>query len=74
QIALCEDELKMPQQAAKHRQLLTSLFPNSPAARSLVVEATTTEAAPGTAPTSTDAPATAPAAPPTAPAEGTSKQ
>ncbi len=31
EIAEAEDHLKMPEQAARHRQLLTSLFPQSPA-------------------------------------------
>jgi TolA-binding protein len=65
QLAACEDELKMPAAAAKHRQLLSSLFPNSPAARVLPAEASAAK----TATTSTES-----AVPPTAPAEGTSKQ
>ncbi|MEN9723604.1 MAG: tol-pal system protein YbgF [Pseudomonadota bacterium] len=32
QMAICEDELKMQGAAAQHRQLLSSLFPSSPAA------------------------------------------
>jgi TolA-binding protein len=63
EIAGCEDELKMPAAAAKHRQLLSSLFPNSPAAREPV------------APSAISTPPSADTAvPPTAPAEGTSKQ
>ncbi len=72
QLAVCEDELKMPAAAAKHRQLLASLFPNSPAARELLASATATQAP---APESMIAPAAAESSvPPTAPAEGTSKQ
>jgi TolA-binding protein len=33
QLAIAEENLKKPQEAAKHRQQLTSLFPQSPAAR-----------------------------------------
>ncbi|MBU6374391.1 MAG: hypothetical protein KGQ59_00185 [Bdellovibrionales bacterium] len=65
QMSICEEELKMPQAAAKHRQLLTSLFPNSPAARSLVAEATS-KSPEQAAPVQT--------APPTAPSEGNNKQ
>jgi TolA-binding protein len=32
EMARAEDQLKLPEQAARHRQLLTSLFPQSPAA------------------------------------------
>lgn len=60
QMATCEDELKMPVEAAKHRQLLSSLFPNSPAAHERVASAT---ASPQT-PSST---------PPTAPVEGSAQ-
>jgi TolA-binding protein len=78
-LAACEEELKMPVAAAKHRQLLISLFPNSPAARDIVgasppsvpstVSAPTAETTAVVAPTDTES-----AVPPTAPAEGTSKQ
>ena len=33
QMAICEDSLKETKQAAQHRQMLMSLYPNSPAAR-----------------------------------------
>jgi len=71
QLAVCEEELKMPVAAAKHRQLLGSLFPNSPAARELLASAPATQAS---APESMNSPAPAESSvPPTAPAEGTSK-
>lgn len=60
QMAQCEDSLKETKQAASHRQMLMSLYPNSPAARS--------QPAPQPAPQQPATPPTAPALP-TAPSE-----
>ena len=59
QMAICEDSLKETKLAAQHRQMLMSLYPNSPAARSQAAQAPAAPSMP---------PAMSPAIPPTAPA------
>jgi TolA-binding protein len=50
ELVRCEDELKLKQQAAQHRQLLLSLYPNAPAARRTIAPKALTETKTETAP------------------------
>ena len=67
ELADIEDRLKMNERAARHRQQLTSLFPQSPAAATAPVSATLPIEKSSASPTTS--PVTPPAPPPTAPME-----
>lgn len=56
ELVKCEEDLKLSKQASQHRQMLLSLYPNSPAAR----EARERNPTPVSAPSSVSSPATAP--------------